>query len=119
MKKYLEPGIDADAFLDHPFMQPAPQYGLTKMCPRCYGHGGWNLLLNQYPLPVGKENTPENRSKFTHFRAGCSHCNSWGYVRESETCVGHEWVFVRNTGRCLNLHQCKHCGKQWEIDSSD
>jgi hypothetical protein len=39
-------------------------------------------------------------------------------VHESETCAGHEWVHVRNTGNCLNLHRCVHCGKEWEIDSS-
>lgn len=118
MNKYLQPGKDADAFVDYPFMKPAPQYSLTKMCPVCFGHGGWNLTLNVYPLH-DKPDTAENRHKFSHFRAHCSHCNGWGYVREDEMCTGHEWVFVRNTGNCLNLHKCKHCGKEWEIDSSD
>jgi RecJ-like exonuclease len=119
MTKYLTPD-SPDAFTDHPMMDPvqAAKYSLTKECPRCKGHGGWNLLLNEYPLH-GKEDTAANRHKFSHFRASCSHCNGWGYVRADEMCAGHEWEFVRNTGRCLNLHKCKHCGKLWEIDSSD
>jgi len=116
MNKYMDQS-HPDAFVDHPVMQPHGD--LTKICPTCHGHGGWNLLLNQYPLPDGMANTPENRSKFSHFRCHCMHCNGWGYVRETENCPGHEWVHVRNTGRCLNLYRCSVCGKEWEIDSSD
>lgn len=122
MSKFLEP-THADAFVD---WQPETdsvramrvEHGLTKECPRCKGHGGWNLALNQYPLPQGKENTAANRHTFVHFRASCSHCNGWRYVRETENCPGHEWQHVRNTGNCLNLYRCAVCGKEWEIDSS-
>jgi RecJ-like exonuclease len=106
---------DPDAFLDHVLREP---YGdLTKICPVCKGYGGWNLRLNAYPLN-GKEDTAENRHKFSHFRCSCSHCNGWGYVHPKEDCVGHTWQFVKNTGNCLNLYKCALCGKLWEIDSS-
>jgi len=121
MNKFLE-STDADAFVD---WQPETDkvremrlaHNLTKLCQKCQGHGGWNLALNQYPLN-GKENTAANRHLYSHFRCHCMACNGWGYVHESETCAGHEWVHVRETGNCLNLHKCKHCGKEWEIDSS-
>ena len=105
-----------DAFVDWVHKEPA--YGCTKECPRCKGFGGWNLLLNSYPLH-GKEDTPENRHLFSHFRAMCSHCNGWGYVSPDETCPGHEWVWEANTGRCLNLYRCTVCGKKSEVDSGD
>jgi RecJ-like exonuclease len=115
MNKYLTPE-SPDAFVDYPMMEVHGD--LTKICPTCHGHGGWNLLLNQYPLPFGQEDTAENRHKFVHFRSHCMHCNGWGYVREDEMCPGHEWRHIRNTGNCLNLYRCDHCGKEWEIDSS-
>jgi DnaJ-class molecular chaperone len=118
MNKYMDQN-HPDAFVDYPLMDAAKsaEYGLTKICPVCAGHGGWNLLLNQYDLN-GKENTPANRHLYSHFRSHCMHCNGWGYVRETENCPGHEWKHVRNTGNCLNLYRCEKCGKEWEIDSS-
>lgn len=95
MQKYLEP-TDPDAFVDHELLSPVPSMGYTVECPQCKGHGGWNLQLNAYPLR-GKENTPGT--------------DNADHV--------HEWVFVKNTGNCLNLHECKICGRKWEIDSSD
>jgi RecJ-like exonuclease len=106
------------AFVDFPKKDPKPEYGMTKECPVCKGHGGWNLELNAYPLH-NYENTPENRHKYSHFKACCSHCNGWGYTREDEDCDGHEWIFVKNLGRCYNQYECSKCGKTWNIDSSD
>lgn len=117
MNKYLTPE-SPDAFVDFPVLDPVPLAYLTKICPVCHGHGGWNLRVNSYTLPIGTADTPENRHKYVHFRAHCTHCNGWGYVREDETCTGHEWRHVRNTGNCLNLYRCDKCGKEWEIDSS-
>ena len=117
MKKYLDP-TDPDAFLDYERKSPEPDLGFTVECPRCKGHGGWNLRLNAYPLR-GYENTPENRHLYSHFRAGCSHCQGHGYVTPENADHVHQWVFVEITGNCLSLHRCKVCGREWEIDSSD
>lgn len=123
MNKYLEP-TDADAFLDFPkkslekILESSPwMKDHSVECPQCKGHGGWNLRINAYPLHH-HENTAENRHEFSHFRASCSHCHGWGYVKPEDANHVHEWVWVKNTGNCLNLHECKTCGKQWEIDSS-
>ena len=117
MQKYLEP-TDPGAFVDHERLNPEPSMGYTVECPQCKAHGGWNLKLNEYPLR-GKENTPENRKLFSHFRASCSQCQGYGYVAPDNADHIHEWVFVKNTGNCLNLHECKICARKWEIDSSD
>ncbi len=116
MTIYLEPN-DEGAFLDHPRMEPSGNYNIE--CPLCKGHGGWNMRLNAYPLH-GKENNPANRHQFSHFRCICRHCNGWGYVDAATAakCQGHDWVFVRNTGNCLNLYECKHCGEKNVVDSS-
>ncbi len=119
MHKYLEP-TDPEAFTDYPLQssEEAAKYEMTVACPKCKGHGGWNLRLNAYPLH-GKDDNPENRHKFSHFRASCSHCQGWGYVTSDNADHVHDWVWVRNTGNCLNLHECSICKRQWEIDSSD
>ena len=111
---------DPDAFVDFPQADraAAEEIGRTEECPKCQGHGGWNLKLNAYPLRQHAD-TPENRHKFSHFRASCDHCVGWGYVKPDDTDHIHEWIFVRNLGNCLNLHECEICGKQWQIDSSD
>ena len=115
---------NADAFVDFPGKQPKdhlPNYGMsdhTEECTKCKGYGGWNLRLNAYPLH-DKENTPDNRHKFSHFRASCDHCNGYGYVKPEDATHVHQWVFVRNEGNCLNRNECEVCKKQWLIDSSD
>ena len=105
-----------DAFLDFEKLQP--ERDLTKECPVCKGHGGWNLRVNAYPLH-NYEDTPKNRHNNCHFICGCPHCNGWGYVREDEMCNGHEWEFFESLGHCLRKYKCKHCGEFWIVDSSD
>ena len=105
-----------DAFLDWP--KRSPEYGATKECPRCKGHGGWNLLLNAYNMH-GMEDTAENRHKFAHFRQMCGHCYGWGYVAPEEDCPGHDWKHVATIGRCLNRYECIHCQQISDVDSSD
>lgn len=116
--KYLEP-TDDGAFEDFPIIDPLPaaESGMVHECPQCKGRGGWNLRLNAYPLH-GKENSPENRHKFSHFKAHCDNCHGYGYVFPMQANHIHKWKFVKNTGKCLNLYECE-CGKKWEVDSSD
>ena len=106
-----------DAFLDYPGIKK-PEYGHTKLCPKCKGHGGWNLRLNAYSLH-NYPNTAENRHRYSHFKCMCSHCSGWGYVLPTETCPGHEWQFLQNLGRCYNRYKCLICGKTSDVDSSD
>jgi hypothetical protein len=118
MKTYLDPD-HPDAFIDFPAPPAPPEYmGATVECPLCKGHGGWNLALNEYKLH-GKEDTPENRHLFSHFRASCSQCQGYGHVRPEDSDHVHEWKWIQNIGNCLNLHECTKCGKKWQIDSSD
>lgn len=120
-EKYLTPD-SPDAWLDFPEVNrdKIDKYypSMTKLCPVCRGHGGWNLRVNTYSLG-GLENTAKNRHNHSHFRASCSHCNGWGWVHPDNTCTGHKWVHVANTGKCLNLYKCSECGAEWEVDSSD
>jgi len=119
MQTYLE-RTDPDALVDYPPADPAKaaEIGMTELCPKCKGYGGWNLKLNAYPLHQ-YEDPPENRHKFSHFRAGCDHCIGWGYVRPEDADHIHEWKRVGSLGNCLHLDKCKICGKQWQVDSSD
>ena len=105
-----------DAFVD--FSVRSPEYGMTKMCPRCQGHGGWNLKLNAYRLPEGYEDNSYNRNRYVHFHTLCGNCNGYGYVHESQTCV-HDWEYSRGVGKCLTEYKCVHCGQLQVIDSSD
>jgi hypothetical protein len=110
---YLEP-TDPDAFVDFPVVSDIPED--ATICPKCKGHGGWNLRLNAYPLH-NYDNIPENRHRFSHFRAACGACWSWGYLQPGQTCV-HEWSHYRNIGNCLNEWKCTICGQIREVDSS-
>jgi hypothetical protein len=108
-----------DAFLDYPpVVKPSADYGLSDTpCPRCHGHGGWNLKINAYPLHR-YEDTAENRHRYAHFRSLCPSCNGWGFMREGQTCA-HEWGSARSVGRCLTEWTCIHCGVKSIVDSSD
>lgn len=119
MGKYLE-STDPGAFDDYPRRDAlkAAEIGLVHECLECKGHGGWNLTLNAYPLH-GKENTPENRHRFSHFRVHCSNCNGMGYVRPENADHIHKWEHAGNAGNCLNLYRCSGCGQEWMVDSSD
>lgn len=125
--KYLNPG-DPGSFDDWKKKEIDPYYGkigYTQECPRCRGHGGWNLLVNAYPLH-SYENTSENRHMFSHFRALCEICSGYGYVNPNQNnlnpeCVqdGHKWSLVENLGRCYNRYKCLTCGITQDVDSSD
>lgn len=127
MNHYLSPR-DPDAFVDFPKKEIdslCESIGRTTECPRCMGHGGWNLSLNSYPLH-SHEDTPENRHRYGHFRSMCDICSGYGYVRPSQNnlnpeCVenGHGWKFDCNLGKCYNRYKCVTCGIFQDVDSSD
>lgn len=124
MREYLT--VDSpEAFVDFPpIPEQADPYiaamGPTVICPKCKGHGGWNLVLNAYPLR-DQPDTAANRHRYAHFRANCNNCNGWGYVLANSrdaTCL-HEYGFSENVGNCLNTYECSKCGKRQTVDSSD
>ena len=109
--KYLEPG-DIGSFDDIPMADmPSKKFpgmsDYTFRCPKCLGHGRWNLELNAY----GHER---------HFVAGCSQCNGYGYVREQDSTHTHLWV-QRNIGHCMHELTCSvpGCNRKILTDSSD
>lgn len=121
---FLKPN-DRDAFVDWPkikftdFIEKYPYSWVEKYveCPLCFGHGGWNLKINAYPLHE-KENTPENRHYFSHFRCCCSQCNGYGYVSPDQTNHIHKWIRKEKIANCLHIYECEICKITQEIDSS-
>ncbi len=113
--KYLTPD-DPDAFRDYP-MKVIPR-GRT-ICPKCKGHGGWNLALNVYEMDGSLDDTPINRHHFAHERVVCTTCWGFGYLQQGQTCA-HEWDGPeRIVGRCLKEWTCSKCGMTRVVDSSD
>jgi len=109
--KFLTPE-HPDAFVDFP-MKDIPEGG--EVCNKCKGHGGWNLELNAYPLH-GKENTPQNRHLFSHYRASCSFCWGYGYIKDSTRCPAQD----KNNGHDFDDNwTCRKCGIVFKVDSSD
>lgn len=78
----------------------------TAICPKCKGHGIWNLILDEY-------------GPGRHFQAGCSNCWGWGWVAPGldAECL-HAYSISRNVGNCLNVWKCAKCGKEQIVDSS-
>ena len=125
MTRYLDPRVDDPAlcFKDLPIMKKPDGYFQDSIfCPLCQGHGGWNLVLDQY-----KAYEPPN----CHFRAHCNQCNGWGYVSKGsihETCI-HECrelsseecnkKNIRHYGMCWHVYECTKCGYIYSQDSSD
>lgn len=113
---YLKP-TDQGAFDDYPKMTKASFLGDDYVeCPNCQGHGGWNLKLNSYPLH-SMPNTPENRHRYSHFRASCSQCHGYGYTNDL-ACM-HEFKYKRTVGNCMNEYICNKCKVPRVYDSSD
>lgn len=121
MAEYLTPD-HPDAYVDFPLKdgESRDKYHptWTAVCPMCKGHGGWNLKLRSYPLH-DKEDTPENRHKYSHFRASCSQCWGWGFVEPGsadETCIhdyDQKWEAMHDC-----RWTCKKCGKTFMVDTS-
>ena len=104
-----------NAFIDFPPVQPPPP-GRTP-CPRCHGHGGWNIRMHAHQVPPKYPDTPENRHRFAHFQAACTNCNGWGHVPEAQGDHAHRWVTLRWTSS-VHTQQCEDCGTLWEVDTS-
>jgi hypothetical protein len=112
-KPYLP---DATDFTDVPLKQPPGLAGLVHVCPKCRGHGGWNLRLNAYG--PGK-----------HFQCGCGQCNGWGFVGESDRHCVHDYQELtpaesrtRGTphyGMRWHVLECVTCGRCLSYDSGD
>lgn len=125
MSTYLTHG-SPDAFVDFPPPATALADGSKVVCKKCQGHGGWNLMLNSYPLRDHPD-TVENRHKFSHFRASCSACWGWGLIGKATQCPkGEPGEGCAYTGKeqptgtmCLTYWICDRCGEKTTVDSSD
>lgn len=140
-RKYLTPD-HPDAFVDfppplehlhEPYKGKLPE-GCV-LCPKCKGHGGWNLMLFGYPktpedenrirnylreTPIGKlrhNMSPEEfRHNYVHFRSSCSQCTGWGYVNKGskdETCL-HEMAEISQE-EC-HKQGISHFGMCWHVE---
>jgi hypothetical protein len=114
-KVYLDEG-HPDAFVDFPAKAERPAHlpGAVE-CPRCKGHGGWNLELNCYPLH-GHESTPENRHRYAHFRASCAQCQGHGWTNDV-ACI-HDFHPAGSVAMFQHVHRCQKCGVEQVWDSS-
>lgn len=125
----------ATNFTDMEVRQPPTGYPCkaeeATICPQCKGYGGWILTLNAYPLPQGMEDTAENRAKYCHFRAHCSQCSGWGWVKagsKDAECVHKNRELsveecrargIGHHGMCWHVYECEKCGQIRSVDSSD
>lgn len=129
---FLDPAKDDFlCFIDFPLMEIPNKNIPYTLCPKCKGHGGWNLKVNSYKLPEGVEDTSENRHRYCHFRAHCGQCNGWGWVQENsidakcmhdyieltyKECLEHN---IKHFGMCWHVYRCSKCGTTKSVDSSD
>lgn len=114
---YLDPGHPG-AFLDMEKNTDTGYIDNPVECPKCKGHGGWNLEVNAYG--PGK-----------HFRASCGQCNGWGFVDSASTDATCEHDMrevgsaeckkrgIEHWGMCWHVYECKTCGNIKAYDSSD
>ena len=91
--------------------------GTFVLCPKCHGHGGWNLTLHAYSPAPG-----DPSGKRRHFQAFCSQCWGWGWVAAGSrdaTCV-HTFAEVApdQPWRCWHTIRCTACGEKKSYDSS-
>ena len=118
---YLTPE-DPDAFKDYPPLADAPPSHMQghERCPKCKGHGGWNLQLGKRPshglisggLPF--LDTPEYWHKFAHHKCSCSACWGWGWIEPGSCPHDYDRGFPS-----ANDWKCRKCEKQITVDSSD
>lgn len=105
-----------DAHTDFPVKPERPDHlPGSQECPRCKGHGGWNLRLNAYPLH-NLPDTPETRHRNAHFRANCPQCNGYGWT-DDIACI-HEFVRVGSVAMHEHIDRCAKCATERIYDSS-
>ena len=105
MSNHLKPG-DEGAFQDWE-KQSQPNWA-AQQCLRCWGYGGWNLQLNQYPN--------QEHERLRHFRAHCANCNGWGWTRAEDHI--HNWLPHEQQTIHLHTEKCSICQRIQQIDSS-
>lgn len=107
---------DATDFTDIP-VQPKPGEDAV-LCPKCKGHGYWNLKLHAFaPLP----GDPHSRRQ--HFKASCAQCWGWGWVRATSRdaiCL-HDFVEIKPDQPFRGFHtlKCQVCGKKRSYSTDD
>lgn len=107
---------DATDFTDIPKLSQPDGLGLIYECPKCHGHGKWNLCLHAY-------------GPGEHFQCSCGQCNGWGYVSEADRSCLHEYrelaqpecqqKGIDHHGMCWHVVECVRCGRCLSYDSGD
>lgn len=97
---------DATDFTDIPLMPKGDDAKVS--CPKCFGHGYWNLTLNAYG--PGK-----------HFKAFCGQCWGWGWVKGTDATCLHDFKAIAPAQpfRCYHTDQCQKCGRTRSYSSDD
>ena len=114
----LKPG-DPGSFTDLEKQAPPAYMGADAVCcPQCLWYGQWILILNAYDFG-SKPDTPENRARYSHFRAFCVQCEGKGWRPRGPyaDCIHTYREYL--IGRCLHKLVCTKCGHTRVIDSSD
>jgi hypothetical protein len=88
------------------------------LCPKCHGHGCWNLKLHAYAPAPG-----DPRGKRQHFQAACGQCWGWGWVEAGSrdaTCLHSYGAIAPNQPfRCWHTIRCTTCGETKSYSSDD
>lgn len=97
---------------------PGSKPGTWVLCPKCHGHGRWNLQLEVYgPVPG------DPSGKRQHFQGSCSQCWGWGWVDATSTdatCL-HTFSEIApdQPFRCSHTLRCTACGLKRSYSSDD
>jgi len=108
---------EATNFQDIPKMEKPQDYpSVSHECPKCKGHGKWNLTVDAY-------------GPGTHFQQCCGQCNGWGWVAEADLTCMHEYAEIsqaqckkrgiQHWGSCWHVYACTKCDRITAHDSSD
>ena len=105
--------------LDRPDTRFSGMIGPWAHCPKCHGHGRWNLRLDAFGPKPG-----DPSGKRQHLQASCSQCWGWGWVKTTDFrdmhCL-HEFTEVApdQPFRCWHTIQCTKCGTRRSYSSDD
>jgi hypothetical protein len=115
MNNYLDPTTDAPKLVFKDMqVKPKKEYLSDRVCPRCQGHGQFNLRINAYG--PGK-----------HFKSLCGACWGYGYLQKGQVCA-HEWRDATEEEikkahitlyRCEHAWVCTKCSTTRVVSSSD